>query len=288
METLKYFIRRNKNEAVTCIFAILGYFISYILIKPGAQQDYSASASASELSLFLNILITFVATVIIIYFKTREKDFYFVSLKNPGHKEDWIGEGVFQYDRVHNAYIITDSYSGFIYSKCLTWSDYVVNFNFKILDTSIGVILRATNLSNLVMLQIFEGSIKPHIRVNGLWHWQKPEEVNLTFEENLSLDEWYRGCFQCDKGSIRIRIYDQSNNLVIDRVWKIPVGSIPFTPPKLPEGVTRGIIVEQAIRSITFPINLEYGTVGFRNNGNEKAIIKSFFIEKLEGAGNSI
>jgi len=32
---------------------------------------------------------------------------------------------------------------------------------------------------------------------------------------------------------------------------------------------------------IPFPINLEYGTIGFRNSGSEKALVRYVLIEKI-------
>ena len=119
--------------------------------------------------------------------------------------EDWLGEVKFEYDRVQDAFVITNSYSGFIFSKALVWSDYRFDFEFKILHASIGAIVRATNLSNLVMLQIFEDHIKAHIRINGLWLAWEPSE--LRFGERLNLNYWHRCQLDCNKGSIQIRVY---------------------------------------------------------------------------------
>lgn len=266
---VRYYVRKNKLEFLTGIFAIVGYFISYIFV-----ENHGAS-------LLLSIVVTLIATITIIYARTREKDFYFLSLQKTAHKEDWIGEGIFQYDRVYNAYAITNSPSGFIFSKCLIWSDYVFNFEFKILNTSVGVILRATNLSNLIMLQVLETGIRAHIRINGFWKIWEEKETKLIFGERLSLDQWYRGRFECDKGSIRIRLYDSDNKLTFDRDWKIPAGQISFSYDPPGDGV--GLVAKIAVSAIPFSINLEYGTAGFRNDGGEKAMVRNMLIEKIQG-----
>ncbi len=266
----QYFLKRYRVEFFTLLFAIVGYAISYAFIAhPG-------------LTFLFSIGVTLIATMVVVYSKTSERDFYFIPFRRTSDKEDWIGEGTFQYERVHGTYAITDSHSGFIFSKSLTWSDYVYDFEFKILHTALGVILRATNLSNLVMLQILENGVSAHIRINGFWQVWKPEEAKLIFTEKLDLDKWYRACFQCDKGSIRIRLYEEGKVLIFDRVWKIPTGTISFSykPDK-----NIGLIAESVIASIPFPINLEYGTAGFRNDGLEKALVKNVLIEKIQGAG---
>jgi hypothetical protein len=271
-KTFEYFLKKNKPEIFTFMFAVIGYIVSYTFLKsPG-------------LLFLLSVIVTFVATVVLIYLKMREKDFYFISLQKDADREDWIGKGIFKYERAHNAYTITDSYSGFIYSKCLTWSDYVLEFDFKILKESLGVILRATNLSNLVMMQISEEGIRPHIRVNGFWQAWESKESKLVFNKKINLDKWYWIRLQCDKGSIRIRIYNADSQAVFDRVWEIPSGDIPFTY-ELPNNF--GLVAKGTKSSIPFPINLEYGTIGFRNHNQEKALVKNVLIEKLQGTSSA-
>jgi hypothetical protein len=259
MTRLQYFLRRNKLEIFTAIGAVVGYFIVYIFSK---QEG---------LSLLLNILLTLVATMVIIHFKTRERDFYFLPLQGLKEKDDWIGTGTFLYDRVQKAYTITNSHSGFIFSKCLTWSDYEFDFKFKILNFSIGAIVRATDLSNLIMLQILERGVKPHIFINGFWKAWEPEEAKLEFTNKLRLDDWYKCQLSCDKSSIRLRISDLKGLAVCDREWRIPSGQVVLA--------TQGA-GQRVSTTIPYSINLEFGTVGFRNNGAENAVVKDVLIDK--------
>jgi hypothetical protein len=276
-ESTKFFARRNKVEIFTTILAVIGFGANYYFVtRPG-------------LTFSINIAISLATMVVLIYSKTRERDFYFISLKRNKDKEDWIGDGTFQYERTHKAYTITNSDSGVIFSKSLTWNDYKLEFDFKILKTSLGVILRATNLSNLVMLQILDSGIRPHIRVNGFWQFWEPEDSRLEFQNKLNLDNWYSCLMECDKGSIRIRIFEwkertdpediykkfYERNPVFDRVWKIPTGHIEYSTEQ--ESLMGKIIKN----SVPFPINLEYGTFGFRNHGLENALVKNVLIEKI-------
>jgi hypothetical protein len=261
---IRYFFRKNKLEIRAFIFAAIGYCTAYVFSdQPGWR-------------LTISVAVTLTATIIVVYSKTRDRDFYFLPLQGPNEKDDWMGEGTFQYERIQNSYIITKSYSGFIFSKSLTWSDYLFDFEFKILNVSIGAIVRATNLSNLVMLQIFDNGIKAHIRVNGLWKDWDPATANLQFSNKLDLDHWYRCRLECDKRSIRIRLHDMAGSQKFDREWIIPQGIIAFQIlDASPEGqITRG--------AIPFPINLEYGTIGFRNDGMEKSAVRNVLIDKLQ------
>ncbi len=276
-EATRFFFRRNKIEILTTLFAVIGYAISYFYV----QQPGHAFA--------MSVAISLIAMLVLIYSKTRERDFYFISLRREKDKDDWIGDGTFRYERTQYAYSVTNSHSGFIFPKCLIWSDYKLKFDFKILKTSIGVILRATNLSNMVMMQIFDNGIKPHIRVNGFWQFWEPKEARLEFTKKLNLDDWYTCTMQCDKSSIRIRIFEWiehadpkepsekiiEHSPIFDRTWKIPSGHIAYQTQDTS-------LVGQIIKStVPFPINLEYGTFGFRNDGAENALVKDVLIEKI-------
>ena len=275
-ESTKYFIRRNKIEILTAFFAVVGYAVNYYYVQ---QPDHSY---------FLSVAISLVAMLFFIYSKTRERDFYFMTLRRVKDKQDWIGDGTFQYERTQNAYAITKAHAGVIFSKCLLWSDYKLSFDFKILKTSLGVIVRATNLSNLVALQISETGIKPSIRINGFEQAWTPEESNLQFEKKLNLDSWYVCSVKCDKNSISIRIFEwvdrsdpkdpsethREEKMIFDRVWKIPAGNIDYK-------VGDGIVWEIMKNIIRFPINLDYGTFGFYNADADNALIKDVLIEKI-------
>jgi hypothetical protein len=188
------------------------------------------------------------------------------------NKDDWIGRGIFEYTRTENCFLITNSDPGYIYSKCLIWSDYKFSFEFKIIKKCLGAILRAVNLSNYVMLQITPSGIRPHIRINGGWKWWECSEVNLDFENRLSSDKWYTCLFSCEKGSINIKLFDGKNK-IFDREWNIPQGSLVFQFKKDEQDLSP--------INIPFPINLEYGSIGFRNWDDEKALIKNILIEKI-------
>jgi hypothetical protein len=261
-QKVRYFLRKYRIDLFSGLVAVIGYAIAYRL----SQQ--------AGLSFTLRALVTFIAVFMIVYSKTREKDFYFLPLRNEKERHDWIGEGAFEYDRAGGVYTITNSSSGFIFSKCLAWSDYTFSFEFKIINASVGTIIRATNLSNLVMLQIFEHGIKPHIRINGFWTWWEPDAVRLRFSTNLTLDDWYKCVLKCDKSRIHIKIFNSAgDSQLLDREWRIPSGQIAYGTAESPDKPVTNVV--------PFPINLEFGTVGFRNDNVEKAAVRNALIEKL-------
>ncbi len=257
MKRLYYFLKGYTLDFMTLIFAIISAYMVYHFTND------------QNIQLRISILIAVVSLLIIIFIREREQDFIFSALTWRGDKELWIGYGEFEFNRVHNAYVITNSEPGFINSKCLTWSNYQMDFDFKIANKTLGIIVRAVNLSNYVMLQITPSSIRPHIRINGGWKWWEVEETGLIIEKPLSMDKWYKAKISCDKSEISLCLYCD-NNSMLDRVWKIPVGNLFFGFKEKDVGVI-----------IPFPINLEYGSFGFRNYGDEKAFIKNVLIQKI-------
>ena len=247
---------------LTGVGAAVSYWIAYrFAIHPG-------------MLLGLSLAITVIVTVLLIYLRTREREFQYISLVRRDHKDDWLGTGTFDYNRSHRAYLITNSDTGFIYAKTLTWSDYRLNFRFKILSGCVGAVVRAVNLGNLVMLQIGTMGIRPHLRVNGGWYVEEAAQAKLEFSEPLSSDAWYQATVVCDKAQLRIMIR-RDRTLLFDRIWTIPPGPLQFILDRDAQG--------QPKTFLPFSVNLEYGTVGFRNWGPEQAVVREVLIERLRG-----
>jgi len=259
MKKVLYFTKNYKFEFLTAVSALVLYFLAF---------RYAADPKTL---LSLSITITILSLLAVIFLRLRDREFYFIPLAEREDKDDWFGRGKFDYFRPQKCFVITDSEPGFIYSRCLNWSDYNFNFKFKIVKSCLGVVVRAINLSNYVMLQIGENGIRPHIRINGGWRAWEAEETNLKFAKKLSLDKWYKCVLSCEKNSIGIKLYEDEKS-IFNREWVIPPGAIIFEFKEEPEG--------RAVK-IPFSINLEYGTVGFRNSGTERALIKDVLVEKI-------
>lgn len=259
---LRFFLRRYWPDLLTGVSAVVLYWATYRLTtNPRALLLWSVG-------------ITLAVTVAIIYFRVREKDFHFVGLANRSHGQDWFGYGVFEYSRINKAFRITGSDSGFIFSKCLAWGDYRLRFRFKIVSASLGVIVRAVNLANLVMLQIGETGIRPHIRVNGAWTVWEVGDAGLEMANHLSRDQWYECSITCDKALVRICITGDRKTYM-DRQWAIPQGTLVFNLGSDEQG--------NPTIPLPFAITLDYGTVGFRNYRSEEALVREVLVEKIAG-----
>jgi hypothetical protein len=264
MLRLKYWFLSYMYDLVTFVSAIVLLFVSDFI--PYLRL-------VSWLPSLTKAMVIFVSTCIIIFLRSREKAFYFVPLTRREDKDDWMGYGRFEYRRTDKCFTITESESGYIFSKCLTWTDYKISLDFKIVSRCLGVILRAVSLSNYAMLQLERDGVKPHIRINGGWAIWKPEDVNLGFTSPLSLDHWYKLTVICDKDVISIVLIDHDGKPPFERKWVIPRGWTSFL---LGEEKDSPIPTQ-----IPFPINLDYGTIGFRNYGDEQALVKNVLIQKI-------
>lgn len=224
-----------------------------------------------------NILISFIillfSTFFIIYIKTKDKDFYFYPFDKPGQEFDWVGRGDLKYIRNEKCFEITRSDVGYILPKTSSWDDYNFELDFKITKTSFGFIVRADNLSNCLMYQIFCDRIKSHFRING--EWIVTEEDKFDNGHKLSLDNWYKLIVTAEKRRVRVQIENQKQS-IIDRYLSIESEIILGKKEFNESGIetNRRIFYKQKI-------NFDFGSVGIRNYGNERALIKNIFIKKL-------
>jgi len=258
----KYIILRFWKEILTTSITIIIFIIAYLMVDEPKKL------------LFWSIIITTVGLFFNILLLVRNRDFYYLSLTNRNDSEKWIGAGQFKFDRVNNCYSITGSDGGFIFSPTLFWDDYTLELDFKIVNTCIGVILRAINLSDYTMLQIREDGIRPHIKINGGWSITEAQKAGLVFKKDMiSKDLWYKCRLSCDKNIIGIKILDLKYKTLFDRQWEIPTGSIKFS--------FNDDSGNPAKSHIYFPINLEYGSFGFRDSHDEKGLIKNLLVRKI-------
>lgn len=274
MKRIFYFLKEYKYDFLVALLTVAIVIVAFIFFED--RFDILLVSSA--------VIILFLAVVI--YLHSKDKDFYFISLTKRENKDNWIGKGNFDYSRTNKCFSLTNADPGYIYSKCLNWSDYNLSFDFKMISDCVGVIVRAVNLSNYLMLQIREDVIRPHIRINGEWRVWEPRMTNLTFEKKLSLDKWYKCLIYCEKDCINIRIFDGKVK-IFDREWNIPKGKIVFEfegRDSFKSGKYREILAPEKKKDIKvhipLSINLEYGSVGFRNWDYEKALIKNLLVEK--------
>lgn len=258
MNAFKAFFRQYKYDFLALLVNILTAYLSFNTTAPRTA--------------FIATLIVFaISMVILIYVKTRDKDFYFLPLKHAGDEKDWVGRGKFGYVRIEDCFEITNSDAGFIFPKITNWDDYKFEFDFKIANSSVGCIVRAINLSNYVMYQIFENRIKPHIRFNGQWVVM----AESFFNEKIMIDKWCHARVICEKRGVRLNISCNKKNIV-DRHFTIPE-QFGVVYRELNEHGEETKRETKLLQNMDF----DFGAVGIRNYGDERAFVKNVFLERL-------
>jgi hypothetical protein len=242
-----------------------------IAVLANVASAHVAFKEQTAVAFAITALVFTISFVVVIYFRTKDKAFYFLPLRRAGQDKDWVGRGKLNFSQSEKAYEITDSHAGFIFPKTTQWDDYSFDFEFKIANVCLGWVVRAVNLSNYIMLQCGYDGINPHIRINGNWSLVGHGEANLTFEENLSPDKWYRAVVTCEKRNIKMTIYD-GKTVVFDRHWIIPDNIIinferPGSQPDL---------------RIAQEVDFDFGAIGFRNHGAEDAFVRNVYVERLQ------
>jgi hypothetical protein len=265
---LVYFCKKHSRELLSFISALIAAWVCFVF------------SSQPGIVFWATILLTVIALILTLYFLLQEKNFYFVAFDGYEDKEDWFGSGKFEFDKRNRAYLIADTDAGFIFSKCLLWKDYSLNGEFKVLNSCLGVILRATNLSNYIMLQINKGEkgIRPHVRVNGGWMAYEIENTGLSFERGKNIEDgkWYKFKFVVTGDLVEIKIFNSNEKILIDKSWKIVSGKI-STPIYKKEDEKR----ESPTHILDTIVSYDYGAVGFRNGHGERALVRNVLIKSV-------
>jgi hypothetical protein len=243
------------HDLLTTIVAILLVFVVRHYVSSADDQFWS------------QVIILSAGFFAILIFRSRDRDLVVSRLQSKTDEDQWLGYGSFKYLRSEDAFEITNADPGYLHAKCLTWSDYRLEFDFKIANKGLGIVVRAIDLSKYIMLQINPNSIIPHVRMSGAWLLDKG--ADLSFSESLSKDNWYHAQMKCDKNKIWICVYLGKEQL-LDRTWEMPQGSAIFV-----------FYIEGKETKVALPVNFEFGSVGFRNCGDERAFVKNVLVRKI-------
>jgi len=163
--------------------------------------------------------------------------------------------------------IVTDSEVGGISKWCLSWKDYVFEFDTKLIASDCGWLIRAMDLENYVMLQLREKEILPHfLRDRGNWFRDFNRRAPLQFQ--IPLGRWFR---------VRIRVENERvvTWIVLDGKEKevLNLGLLQPGPRKVwplhSEQIT--------IIDVSYP----HGSIGFRAWGDEQAFFRNIRVEQI-------
>ncbi|MFA6098312.1 MAG: hypothetical protein WCV50_01265 [Patescibacteria group bacterium] len=270
---LRYFIKRYWSYIINVCVGIFSLLAPFIF--PFPKNIFGVELS---LGIYLSVFSLFLAFILSLFLASRPKKLFHISLTSRKHGDLWVGNGTFDYDRERKTHFITNSFYGFIFPPALNLVDYKVTFEFKIATSCLGVIVRAVNSYDFIMLQIEKQGINPHVFLNGAWQRFEHSATNLSFVPMINEDKWYKVTICCLKKKISIQMIDFDFN----REWQIPQTIVLNFPKGKPKDKIPGEEIQvEEVTPIYLPVNLDIGTIGFRNAGQEKAYIKNVYIESI-------
>jgi hypothetical protein len=158
--------------------------------------------------------------------------------------------------------VVTGSDAGGLTKVGAFWENYTLTFKSKILNKCIGVIVRAQDLNNYYMFQIKNNIIRPHRRVSV---------PSIEFEKNQKLEGENKEAPKLlpVKFMIGWEVHDdiatEISPLLVD--W--------FSVLITVRGEAIHIYInDELVFHSTSLLKFPTGRIGFRNSGNEKALIK--------------
>lgn len=111
------------------------------------------------------------------------------------------------------------------------------------------------------------------MRINGGWWVDEDSAKDLSFADTpIDSKSWYRGRITCDHATIDLNICKIGSDVpVFASQWNIPPG---------PLNVAFGQDEKTQV-TMQLPINLEFGTAGFRNFDAESALVRNVLLRRL-------
>ena len=173
--------------------------------------------------------------------------------------ENWEYRGEWRIEREGDGciLIVTESRSGGIAKPCVSWKDYVVEFETRIVNGNTSWIIRAEDTDNYVMLQCQPELLYPHFRTQGRWEnltWTLENPVRLPFR--LPLNTWFGVHIEVRGTLLLVTVTLDGREREILRSSRL------LEPP-------------------TAPVSYQVGSVGFRESAEECANFRNVRVKRL-------
>jgi hypothetical protein len=153
---------------------------------------------------------------------------------------------------------VTDSGVGGIATPCLTWVNYVFEFDTRIEKKYSGWIIRAQNLGNYVMLQCRLDQILPCFRAGGQHDLTWTHRNAIPLRQSLALNTWYH---------VRIKVRGTQVSITMEGgniKGKMRITHLP--PLEHPGGI----------------VSYSEGSMGFREAQDECALFRNVQVKRLQ------
>lgn len=278
MEILNVILKRYINFSLLelSLFFLFGLGLNYIIQIPNVISSLNLLFKQRDISSFpVNLFFTiFWFLSFLILRKILSALLSFIgsfrkySFKSNHWPNRWEYQGNPRLGEDDNSLHITDSNSGCILKHCL-WKNVEISFDCVFQeekDGTLGIIFRAQNLSDYLMVQINNKvkKITPHIRMEGFWETIEQPEYDTLLEANVSFN-------------VVLRTINENVKLFINGDqkldWNIPTNS------DIRSLNTNKNFTDTIVPKIDF--RKSYGRIGFRAFPSESAILKNLTVKRL-------
>jgi len=265
---------------------IISIFISGLIMRFfGSQISIFFKTDENFLSYILILLIAILLnwvqqnlSLIFLYFTSLKK------IDGIPRIEKWEHQGSLKI--IGDSLEITASNSGCLIRDYL-YKNFIMSFNLKIPNGGrAGIVFRAQNLENYLMLQIeladtsagtIVYDIIPHIRISGDFETFKIDNRESYSNPKLEYDAEKGLLINLEVKDSEAKVTIESNNKVEEFRWNIPTHAEPNIiqrPEKMMDSLGEKFTSKIWFRD-------KYGKIGFRAVSLEKAIISNLKVKKI-------
>lgn len=164
--------------------------------------------------------------------------------------------------------LVTGSDEGGITKVGSNWENYTIEFRARIMESCLGVIVRAKDLYNYHMFQIWTDKIRPHYKYTSTLTRERKVKNGESIIEIFSVYTWEHD--------------GTSNNPVYNAVPLTPKPDNWFDVKLIVLGASIKIFINsELILDQPSSLNIFSGKVGFRNSTNESAQVKDLSVKLI-------
>jgi len=143
-------------------------------------------------TVFDSVLLVWIVTLVVLPFIWPQKpgDTFSENFRAGVNPRIWEYEGSWHTELDENGkpvLNVTNSELGGLAIPCLSWTDFELQFETRIMKACTAWMVRASSLNDCFMVQLTTDLIRPHIRASGLWEVISSEPHGLP----IKVSEWF-------------------------------------------------------------------------------------------------
>lgn len=260
----RYWSVINAKQNRVSLILLLIYFTGGYLILHSGQSFWI-------LWWFVLLLTAYVVNQLVSYaelfLKGFQDDFRHGLLSQ---KWEYYGDRRVMRESNFNILQVSNSDAGGISTQCKTWVNYTFSFDTQIIKHNSSWLIRATDVFSYVMLQCKPDQIIPHYRIQG--NWMILEPVPLPFF--ILYNEWFHVDIEVRDIRVVVKITYANKTHVVLNMNLLEPKVLPIIPVVIGSNNETG--------KIKWSCSYPYGSVGFRQYGDEVAHFKRVRVLKIK------